>query len=79
MKENYTVLRRAGNEFKEIGKIVKNGKHCVLVGFSKEDEEFFEEIGYGEESVKPKDGDLYIQALTDVFAFSSTIAIRKDS
>lgn len=78
MKEQYTILKMKNNKWKEIGKIVRKGKYFILLGFNKEDEVFFSEIGYGEIGVKPKDGDLYLKALADILSFSSTMDIRKD-
>jgi hypothetical protein len=80
MAEQYTVLRMQNNVWKEIGKIIgsPDGKYLILSGFNEKDRKFFSEIGYGERSFKPSDGDEYIKALGDILAFSGRMALRKD-
>ena len=71
----YSVLEGYANKFKEVGRIVDTGKNIFLVGFDEEREKFYSEIGRGEKVYTPKDKD-YIKILTDVFRFSSSVAIK---
>lgn len=75
--KTYSILKRIGREFKEAGRVVESDGHIILVGFNDVDEEFFSTIGYGEKGVTPKDGEEYIEALAQVFMFSSNVAVKE--
>lgn len=73
----YEIWQGYWDDFKKVAVVVEKNDKVLFFGLNDKAEELYGKIGYGEKSYTPNDGQEYINALIDMFRFSSTVAIKK--